>query len=56
MPLFCTSPRLTSFDPGKPDGYLETATIFWDYYRYDDAVRWIDTARTRLNQPAGWLG
>ena len=44
--------KIPEIDPSKPEGYLEAASIFWDYYRFDDALRSIDTARTRLNQPA----
>lgn len=44
--------RMAEVAPGKPEGYLEAATIFWDYYRYDDALRLIGEARARLKQPA----
>jgi predicted Zn-dependent protease len=30
---------------GKEDTYLDTATIYWDYYQYDDALRTIHTLR-----------
>ena len=43
--------RIAQVEPGKPDGYLEAATIFWDYYKYDDALRLIGEARTRFHQP-----
>jgi len=43
--------RIPQIEPGKPDGYLEAATIFWDYYKYDDALRLIAEARTRFHQP-----
>ncbi len=42
--------RLPEIEPAKPDGYLEAATVFWDYYRYDDALRWIEEGRKRLKQ------
>ena len=29
---------------GKRDGYHEAATVFWDYYLYDDALRVIAEA------------
>ena len=38
--------------PGTVDAWRETATIFWDYFLYDDALRVIRTARTRLHNPA----
>ena len=44
--------RIPEIDPGHSEGYLETATIFWDYYRYEDALRWINQARSRLAQPS----
>jgi len=42
--------RIPEIEPAKADGYLEAATVFWDYYRYDDALRWIDEGRKRLKQ------
>lgn len=42
--------RIPEIEPAKPDGYLDTATVFWDYYRYDDALRWIEEGRKRLKQ------
>lgn len=42
--------RIPEIDPARPEGYLETATIFWDYYRYGDALRWIEEGRKRLKQ------
>jgi len=44
--------RIAQIAPAKPDSYLETATIFWDYYRYDDALRVIGEARQKLDNPA----
>src|SRR5665213_679649 len=38
--------------PGKPDGYLEAATVYWDYYRFGDALRLIRDARARFRNPA----
>ncbi len=37
--------------PGKPDGYIEAATVFWDYYRFDDALRLIAEGRQKLGKP-----
>src|SRR5580692_6383461 len=42
--------RIPEIEPAKADGYLEAATVFWDYYRYDDALRWIEEGRKRLKQ------
>lgn len=33
--------------PGDPEAYLELATLYWDYYRYDDAIRTLQTLRQR---------
>jgi hypothetical protein len=30
--------RIPGVHPGSPDGYLEAATIFWDYFEFDDAL------------------
>ncbi len=43
--------RIPEIEPAKADSYLESATIFWDYYRYDDALRAITQARQRLSAP-----
>ena len=34
---------------GDQDTYLDTATIYWDYYQYDDALRTIRTLRKQQN-------
>jgi cellulose synthase operon protein C len=44
--------RLPDIEPGKPAGYLESATVFWDYYQFDDALRIIALGRRRLGDPA----
>ena len=28
--------QMLATEPGKPESYLESATIFWDYYMFDD--------------------
>ena len=38
-------------EPGKPDSYLSAATVFWDYYRFDDALRLIADGRRKLGKP-----
>ena len=40
--------RLAEMDPGTPGGYLEAATVFWDYYQFDHALRLIAAGRTNL--------
>jgi Tfp pilus assembly protein PilF len=44
--------RIPAVEPNKPDGYLEAATVYWDYYKYNDAMRWIDAARKKFKNPA----
>jgi hypothetical protein len=44
--------RVAAIEPGKPQGYLEAATVFWDYHQFGDALRMIGEARQRLAQPA----
>ena len=43
--------RMPATQPDKPDAYLDTATVYWDYYRYDDALRWIAAARKKFDKP-----
>jgi hypothetical protein len=38
--------------PAKPEAYLDAATVYWDYYRYNDALRWIAAARKKFGDPA----
>jgi len=44
--------RIARIEPGKKDGYLEAAAIFWDYYQFDDALRLIEQARQQAANPA----
>jgi len=44
--------RMPVAQSGMPEAYLDTATVYWDYYRYDDALRWISAARKRFDDPA----
>ncbi len=34
---------------GEKESYLETATIFWDYFQFDDAIKTIQALRERSN-------
>jgi tetratricopeptide (TPR) repeat protein len=43
--------RIPQLAPGRPDGYLEAATLFWDYYQFADALRTIAAAREKLARP-----
>ena len=44
--------RMPTVHPGTPDGYLQAATIFWDYFQFDDALGEIREARTKFDKPA----
>lgn len=44
--------RVAAIEPGRADGYLHAATVYWDYFLYDDALRVIADGRTKLNNPA----
>ena len=43
--------RIPSLHPGTPAGFLTSATIFWDYFQFDQALAEIHTARTRFGVP-----
>jgi len=40
--------RIPQIQPGEPNRYIEAATIFWDYFHYDDALRVISAGRKKL--------
>ncbi|HET6177372.1 MAG TPA: hypothetical protein VFE61_10595 [Candidatus Sulfotelmatobacter sp.] len=40
--------RIPQVAPGKPNGYLDAATIYWDYYDFDNALRLLGKGRERL--------
>ena len=44
--------RIPTIHPGQPDGYLQSATIFWDYFQFDDALAQIAAARKQFHNPA----
>src|SRR5215217_4443049 len=41
--------QLVPLARGEEDTYLDTATIYWDYYQYDDALRTIRALRRQKN-------
>ncbi|MBV8818938.1 MAG: hypothetical protein JO022_11320, partial [Acidobacteriaceae bacterium] len=43
--------RVAVVTPGRADGYIEAATLYWDYYQFDGALRLIADGRQRLQQP-----
>lgn len=40
--------RISQVAPGQPAGYLEAATIYWDYFDFDNALRMLGKGRERL--------
>jgi tetratricopeptide (TPR) repeat protein len=40
--------RIPQVAPGQPSGYLEAATIYWDYFDFDSALRLLGKGRERL--------
>jgi len=44
--------RMAQTAPGKPEAWVDGATVFWDYYQFDDAVRLLDEGRRALASPA----
>lgn len=41
--------QLIALGRGRPEAYLDTATIYWDYFQYDDALRTIKAMRRQAN-------
>jgi tetratricopeptide (TPR) repeat protein len=44
--------RIPELHPGSTQGFLTSATIFWDYFQFDDALSEVNTARSRFHSPA----
>ncbi|MDP8982529.1 MAG: hypothetical protein M3O35_18280 [Acidobacteriota bacterium] len=44
--------KIAETQPGSSEGYLESATVFWDYFLFDDALRQLADGRRKLNDPA----
>ena len=40
--------RIPTIAPGEAGGYLEAATIYWDYYDFDNALRLLEEGRKNL--------
>lgn len=41
--------RIPQIAPGKPSGYLDAATIYWDYFDFGNALRLLNEARKKFN-------
>jgi len=44
--------RIPQAAPGESGGYLEAATIYWDYFDFDNALRLLRKGRDRLANPS----
>lgn len=44
--------RMAEAHPGDADGYLQSATVFWDYFDFQNALAQLQKGRERLSQPA----
>lgn len=44
--------RIPELHPGSTQGFLTSATIFWDYFQFDDALSQVTAARSRFHSPA----
>ncbi|MBB5063430.1 hypothetical protein [Granulicella mallensis] len=44
--------RMSAVHPGVSDGYLQSATVFWDYFQFDEAIAQIEAARKQFNHSA----
>src|ERR1019366_6793400 len=44
--------RIPRVAPGESGGYLEAATIYWDYYDFDNSLRLLNPGRARLLNPS----
>jgi tetratricopeptide (TPR) repeat protein len=44
--------RLAEVHPGEADGYLQSATVFWDYFDFANALGQIEKGRRALANPA----
>ena len=44
--------RIPQAAPGESAGYLEAATIYWDYFDFDNALRLLGKGRDRLANPS----
>jgi tetratricopeptide (TPR) repeat protein len=43
--------RIPKVSPGESGGYLEAATIYWDYFDFNNALRLLDEGRKKLDNP-----
>ncbi|HEU4416167.1 MAG TPA: hypothetical protein VFT65_15370, partial [Candidatus Angelobacter sp.] len=41
--------KMPETEPGRPQSYEEAATVFWDYYFFEDALRLLNQGRSKLH-------
>jgi hypothetical protein len=41
--------KMPDTEPGSPRSYEEAATVFWDYYFFEDALRLLNLGRSKLH-------
>jgi tetratricopeptide (TPR) repeat protein len=44
--------KLTELEPGERNTYLEVATVYWDYYQFDQAIEVLKRLRRVTGDPA----
>jgi hypothetical protein len=44
--------RMATVRPGEAKAYLDPATVYWDYYNFDRALKLLNEGRSKLNDPA----
>lgn len=44
--------RMGDVRPGESDGYLQSATVFWDYFDFASAQAQLEKGKSHLNEPA----
>ena len=44
--------RIPELHPGSTQGFLTSATIFWDYFQFDEALAEVTAARSRFHSPS----
>ena len=44
--------RVAQVRPGEPQAYLDAATIYWDYYDFDSALKLLEEGRAKLDDPS----
>ena len=44
--------RIPLVSPGETNGYLEAATIYWDYFDFENSLRLLGEARKKFSNPA----